>query len=93
MVYVIGDRSLFDAPVERERLAAFVDNLQTIVANAHRFALQSPYKSDIVEAGGLQPDSVVIDSWIDFKVWFSLKNAGHRYLGVRIASGCPEDVY
>lgn len=90
---VVGDASHFDHPTAREQLVALVVRIRVIVSDAERYAMQSEYRDDIEECGGIACDSVVVHTWDDLRVWFSLKSSQHRLLGVRVVSGAPRDVY
>ncbi len=93
ILLVIGGESHFDHPTAREQLEALVARIPVLVSDAERYAMQSEYRDDIEDCGCITCDSVVVHTWDDLRVWFSLKTSQHRLLGVRVVSGAPRDVY
>jgi hypothetical protein len=52
------------------------------------YATQSAYATDIEAGGGLVFDKAVVESWKDFKLWFSMPRS-HQMVGVRMVNGRP----
>jgi hypothetical protein len=92
-LWIKGDERTFESPAEIDALKAFVASVDELIAHAIQYATSSEYCEDVEWAGGLSLTAIVVNTWADCLVWFSLNSSEPRMLAVRFLSGVPTDVF
>jgi hypothetical protein len=91
--WIIGDRTFLNSATSKESLQIFLGKADKCIDEAAKYAMLSPYRSDIEECGGFSFDSIVVVSWSDLRVWFNLNGPSQRMLAVQVVSDTPMDVF